>query len=137
MGLQAYLPLYTASCLRNPATDAYCFADAITNTSSPTDSYIYYLPLNISLPGGTQPTCNQCLQDTMGVFETEASNTSSALHFDYQTAAMQVNVNCGPGYVNQTLGTAQVPNAAGAAAGFGGPQIVFGLMMAWAVGWVL
>jgi hypothetical protein len=103
LGLQAYTPLYTASCLRNPNTSSYCFADAVTNSSSPTDSYIFYLPLNISLPGGSQPTCDKCLQDTMAVFGAASGDRKSALASDYVTAAMQVNVQCGPNFVNQSL----------------------------------
>jgi hypothetical protein len=106
LGLLAYKPLYTASCLRNPVTSSYCFADAITNSSNPTDSYIYYLPLNVSLPGGSQPTCDTCLKNTMAVFEAASSDRSSALASDYVNAAMQVNVQCGPGFVNQSLAAA-------------------------------
>lgn len=106
LGLLAYKPLYTASCLRNPATSSYCFADAVTNASSPTDSYIYYLPLNISLPGGSQPTCDSCLKNTMAVFESASSDRTSALAYDYVAAAQQINVQCGPGFVNQSLAPA-------------------------------
>jgi len=106
LGLKAYKPLYTASCLRNPETSAYCFADAITNASNPTDSYIYFLPLNTSLVGGSQPTCDSCLQNTMAVFEAASSDRSGALASTYVSAASQVNVNCGPGFVNASLAEA-------------------------------
>jgi hypothetical protein len=111
LGLLAYNTLYTASCLRNPVTSSYCFADAVTNSSSPTDSYIYYLPLNISLPGGSQPTCDSCLKNTMAVFEQASSSRSSAIATDYVGAASQVNVQCGPGFVNASLAAA-VQNSA-------------------------
>jgi hypothetical protein len=111
LGLLAYKPLYTASCLRNSSTSSYCFADAVTNTSSPTDSYIYYLPLNISLPGGSQPTCDSCLKNTMAIFASTSSDRTSALASDYVDAAMQVNVQCGPTFVNASL-----PSAATSAA---------------------
>lgn len=103
IGLLAYKPLYTASCLRNPSTSSYCYADAITNATNPTDSYIYYLPLNTSLPGGSQPTCGACTKDTMNVFEAATSDRKSAIAGTYGTAAMQVNVQCGPGFVNSSL----------------------------------
>ncbi|PVH84830.1 hypothetical protein DL98DRAFT_410439 [Cadophora sp. DSE1049] len=106
LGLKAYKPLYTASCLRNPDTSAYCFADAITNASNPTDSYIYFLPLNTSLVGGSQPTCDACLQNTMAVFEAASADRSQALASTYVSAASQVNVNCGPGFVNASLAEA-------------------------------
>jgi hypothetical protein len=113
LGLRAYQTLYTASCLRNPTTSAYCFADAITNSSAPTDSYIYYLPLNISLPGGSQPTCDTCLVNTMAVFEAATANRSSSIADDYASAAEQINVQCGPGFVNTSLAVASNPSAAG------------------------
>jgi hypothetical protein len=102
-GLIAYEPLYTASCLKDPSTSAYCFAEAVTNASSPTDSYIYYLALNTSLPGGSQPTCNTCLQNTMAVFDAAAANRSQPVASTYVAAAQQINVNCGPGFVNGSL----------------------------------
>jgi hypothetical protein len=106
LGLLAYQPLYRASCLKNPSTSAYCFANAITNASSPADSYIYFLPLNTTLVGGSQPTCDVCLKQTMAVFEAATSDRSSALATDYVSAAMQVNVNCGPGFVNSSIAAA-------------------------------
>ncbi|PMD34223.1 hypothetical protein L207DRAFT_547509 [Hyaloscypha variabilis F] len=111
LGLMSYDPLYRASCLKNPTTAAYCFADAITNASNSADGYIYFLPLNTSLVGGSQPTCSSCLQLTMNVFEAATSNRDSALAFDYVSAAMQVNVNCGPSFVNSSLATAVVSGA--------------------------
>jgi hypothetical protein len=56
-GLVAYPIAYTASCLRD-SEGSYCFANAVTNTSSPTDSYPYYLPIGQDLPAGSRPTCN-------------------------------------------------------------------------------
>jgi hypothetical protein len=118
LGLLAYKPLYSASCLRNPTTTAYCFADAITNTNSSADVYVYYLPLNISLVGGSQPTCTSCLKNTMNVFEAATSDRSSALASDYPAAAAQVNVNCGPSFVNASLAAAVT---SGATASMTGP----------------
>lgn len=106
LGLDAYNTLYTASCLRNPSTSAYCYAEAVTNTSSPTDPYVYFLPLNVSISGGGAPTCNTCLVDTMAVFEQATSNRGSAIAHDYSTAAQQIDLHCGPSFVNTTLAAA-------------------------------
>ncbi|KAH8658791.1 hypothetical protein BGZ60DRAFT_382807 [Tricladium varicosporioides] len=111
LGLLAYKPLYAAGCLKNPVSKSYCFAEAITNASSPSDNYVYFLPLNISLPGGSLPTCSTCLQNTMAVFEASSADRTSALASDYVAAAMQVNVNCGPNFVNASLAAAQVNSA--------------------------
>jgi hypothetical protein len=56
-GLVAYPVAYSASCLRD-TEGSYCFANAVSNTSSPTDSYSYYLPVGQELPAGSRPTCN-------------------------------------------------------------------------------
>lgn len=100
-GFVAYQPLYHAGCLTDNDGN-YCFADAATNASAPTSSYIYYLPLGVQLPGGTQPTCNTCLQNTMAIFSTYASNSSQPLNDDYSTAAQQVDVLCGSRFVEAT-----------------------------------
>lgn len=117
LGLLAYKPMYQAACLKDTNTGSYCFANAVTNQSSPSDNYIYYLPLNISLPGGSQPTCNTCLSTTMGFFEAASADRSSALASDYVSAAMQVNVNCGPNFVNTSLAAAVKSSDAVALAG--------------------
>ncbi|RAL60061.1 hypothetical protein DID88_000687 [Monilinia fructigena] len=108
LGLLAYTTLFTASCLKDSSNGAYCYAQAVTNSSSPTDSYIYYLPLNVSLPGGSQPTCNECLKTTMAVFEQAGSVRTSAIAGTYIQAAGQINVQCGPGFVNASLPAATV-----------------------------
>lgn len=101
-GLRSYMVTYQATCLIDNTTSAYCFGEAITNAESPTDSYIYYLPLNNSLPGGSQPTCNSCLMDTMDIYQTASADRDSAIASTYVSAAQQVNINCGPTFVNTT-----------------------------------
>ena len=101
-GFLSYAPLYQASCLKDGGGN-YCFANAITNTSSPTDSYVYYLPLGVNLPGGSRPTCSTCLQQTMGVFAETAGNLSQPISTDYVQAAMQIDSGCGPTFVNQSV----------------------------------
>ena len=102
-GLIAYSPLYQASCLRDTKTNHYCFADAVTNMSSPSDSYTYYLPLGMPLPAGSMMTCSDCLKQTMGIFDGVAANKSQPISNDYTEAAQMINLGCGPGYVNQTI----------------------------------
>jgi hypothetical protein len=103
LGLLAYETMYTASCLHNPTTSSYCFADAVTNISSPTDSYIYYLPLNASLPGGTVPTCDPCLKDTMAIFQQASADKTSAIASVYVSAASLIDVQCGPTFINKSI----------------------------------
>ena len=101
-GLVAYDPLYKAGCEKDESSN-YCFAAAITNSSSPSDSYIYYLPLGVSLPGGSQPTCSGCLKNTMSVFNAAAMNKSQPINGDYASAAQLIDLGCGPGFVNATV----------------------------------
>ncbi|KAL8786886.1 MAG: hypothetical protein Q9213_002517 [Squamulea squamosa] len=111
-GLVAYEPLYKAGCARDPEKGNYCFANAITNTSSPTDSYPYYLPLGIPLPGGSQPSCTSCLRETMRIFNEAASDKNQQpLIKTFPGAAQMINVGCGPGFANQTTaqGSGGVP----------------------------
>lgn len=129
-GLLAYSTMYTAGCLKDNSTGSYCFADAITNSSSPTDSYVYFLPLNQSLVGGSQPTCNTCLQSTMSVFQTAAANRSSTVSSVYVDSARLINGLCGPGFVNSTIPNQLNANGAQrAGAGLWGSMLV-GLVLA-------
>lgn len=137
-GLLAYTPLYTASCLHDPSTSSYCFAEAVTNASNPADTYIYFLPLNQSLPGGSQPTCDACLKTTMAVFEQGTSDRSSALTSTYVSAAMQVNVNCGPNFVNASLAAAVVTSSSTAVATpITGMGLGILVLVSWVAGWLL
>lgn len=128
-GLLAYDVSYNASCLKDsPATpgsepsDAqqdnnnnnnYCFANAVTNRSSPTDSYVYYLPLGITLPSGSLPTCNTCLANTMALYAAAASNKTQPLNLDYVQSATLVNEMCGPNFVNASIPSAHSSSSGG------------------------
>ena len=101
-GLISYGPMYQAGCQKD-GNGNYCFANAITNTSSPTDSYVYYLPLGIPLPGGSRPTCSSCLQNTMAIFNQAASNMSQPVSNVYTSAAEQIDLGCGPTFANTTI----------------------------------
>jgi hypothetical protein len=100
-GLVAYEPLYQASCLRDDQ-GTYCFANAVTNTTSKTDSYPYYLPLGVPLPGGARPTCNTCLQDAMAIFSAFGGNSTQPISKTYNGAAQLIGLVCGTTFVNQT-----------------------------------
>lgn len=121
--LLAYDVSYDASCLKNTPSpgdpdaqqdnDNYCFANAVTNTSSPTDSYVYYLPMGIPLPSGSLPTCDSCLTNTMAVYANAAMNKSQPLNLDYVESATMVNEMCGPAFVNVSIPTARSSSGGG------------------------
>ncbi|KAH7406052.1 hypothetical protein DE146DRAFT_431952 [Phaeosphaeria sp. MPI-PUGE-AT-0046c] len=100
-GLVAYPVAYQASCLRDRDGN-YCFANAVSNVSSPTDSYPYYLPVGQDMPPGSRPTCNNCLQDAMAVFAQYGNNVTQPISKTYSTAAQQLSIGCGRSFVNVT-----------------------------------
>lgn len=102
-GLVSYTPLYQASCLKAPSSNHYCFADAVTNMSNPSDTYAYYLPLGMPLPSGSMLTCSDCLKNTMEIFNKAASNSSQPISKDYSQSAQMINLGCGPQFVNSTI----------------------------------
>ncbi|KAI9681459.1 MAG: hypothetical protein M1817_002743 [Caeruleum heppii] len=101
-GLVAYRPFYQAGCLKS-STGSYCFADAITNVASPTDSYIYYLGLGMDLPAGTRPTCNDCLRNTLKIFANAAASSTQPASGTYVESAQLVQLSCGPEFANTTI----------------------------------
>ncbi|EFQ27092.1 hypothetical protein CGRA01v4_07600 [Colletotrichum graminicola] len=103
LGLKSYEMLYKATCLTDPDTSMYCFANAVTNLTTPANVYFYYLPLNMTLPASANPTCGSCLQRTMDIFQTYTMNRKLPIASTYEDAAAQVNTMCGPEYVNDTL----------------------------------
>ena len=115
-GFVAYQPLFHAGCLTDNDGN-YCFSNAVTNSNAPTSSYVYYLPLGVELPGGTQPKCDKCLRNTMSIFATYASNSSQPLSSDYGSAAQNVDMFCGPKFVE---GTVQVGSSAASFTSAGG-----------------
>ena len=106
LGMMAYQPLYTASCLKDATTSAYCFGNAITNLTTPANAYFYFLPLNISLPSRSTPACNRCLQLTMGIYRSATADRTASIANTYLAAAQQVDAVCGPTFVNDTLSEA-------------------------------
>ncbi|KAH8889393.1 hypothetical protein GQ53DRAFT_767061 [Thozetella sp. PMI_491] len=131
-----YKAVYDATCLKDTETAQYCYANAITNLTTPSNVYFYYLPLNLTLPGSTIPSCSDCTQQTMNVFQNAAANRQQPIALTYVSAAQQVNTICGPGFVNETLPLALVVNGApGLAAS---PSwLLLGLSMVAALHWLL
>lgn len=102
-GLMAYEPLFKATCLADPSTGNYCFAEAITNTSNPSDAYPYYTALGIMLPAATRPTCHACLQETMAIFADYAGDSQQPLATTYVPCAEQIDIACGPTFVTTRI----------------------------------
>ena len=108
----AYAPVYTAGCLKDADTGAYCYASAVTNLTNPSTTYFYFLPLNKTLPASAAPACNACLKGTMGGYQAATADRRQMIANTYSAAAKQVNVICGPGFVNETLVAEVIPSGA-------------------------
>lgn len=102
-GLATYELIYSVSCLQDPETDMFCYANAVTNLSTSSDALLYYLPYDEDLPGGSTPTCNWCNQETMAIFNAASADRDQGVANTYESAAKQVNAICGPSFVNGTL----------------------------------
>ncbi|PTB67467.1 hypothetical protein BBK36DRAFT_1099238, partial [Trichoderma citrinoviride] len=102
-GLQAYKEVYAATCLQDPTTSQYCFANAVTNLNTPSDAYLYFLPYGLALPGSSNPSCSWCTQQTMDIYYSASADRDASVADVYADAARQVNTLCGPNYVNGTL----------------------------------
>ncbi|KUI65366.1 hypothetical protein VM1G_00247 [Cytospora mali] len=138
LGLLSYPVMYSATCLKDPDTAVYCFGNAVTNRSNPTETYFYSLPLNSSLPGGTIPICASCLQQTMNIYQVATTNRKQPIFYTYESAAAQVNLLCGPNFANQTL-----PNAIVSSSGVSdlgqepSTWLLFACFLVMAVNWLL
>ncbi|KAM5432905.1 hypothetical protein McanMca71_005560 [Microsporum canis] len=101
-GFQAYKAMHDATCLKNPETDNYCFAEAISDPDMTANVYIYHLGLGNSLSAG-RPKCGKCLAATMQVFRTAARDKKQPVSEVYVSAAKQVNIACGPTFVSTSI----------------------------------
>ncbi|KAK4225540.1 hypothetical protein QBC38DRAFT_510965 [Podospora fimiseda] len=111
-GMIAYAPIYQAGCLRDDQSSAYCYATAI-NRPDINDTHKYFLALNKTMPGSTRPSCDYCTKQTMALFQVATGDRRQSLVNTYPAAAKQVNLVCGPGFVNETLAAEVIPGNAG------------------------
>jgi hypothetical protein len=108
LALQAYEVMRDAGCLFDPATNIYCFLNAVRNTD-PTDLYFYDLPLGIGLPQNVNPLCSPCSGSVMSLYATALrnstqpnSNSLTGLKKTYGPAAAVAIKNCGSTYATST-----------------------------------
>ncbi|KAJ5542571.1 hypothetical protein N7535_004993 [Penicillium sp. DV-2018c] len=113
--LVAYEVMYRATCLTSPSTKDYCFVDAVSNSTSPDDYTVYFLPIGVPLTEGAAPSCNKCLKATMALFSRWAKRDGQPLASTYVPSAKIVNAHCGAGFAatNITVGSAEVNAGAG------------------------
>ncbi|RAL02344.1 uncharacterized protein BO80DRAFT_443655 [Aspergillus ibericus CBS 121593] len=108
--LLTYEPLYRATCLQSPTTKNYCFVDAVTNTSNAVNYDVYFVAYGTGyeVTEAPWPTCDVCLQATMGVFAQWAGVDGQPLVESYLPTARALDGEgaCGTGFVdvNVTVG---------------------------------
>ncbi|KAJ9137258.1 C6 zinc finger domain containing protein [Pleurostoma richardsiae] len=138
IGLLSYQTLYSATCLKDSDTSLYCFANAVTNLTTPSNVYIYYLPLNISLPGSSIPSCSSCLEQTMAIYQAATADRKEAIFNTYESAAQQINTLCGPSFVNGTLAAEAVQNSGFSSLAEGPPSLLLlSPLVVMALNWLL
>ncbi|KAE8387722.1 hypothetical protein BDV23DRAFT_160668 [Aspergillus alliaceus] len=98
-----YEPMYRATCLKNPSTGAYCFVDAVTNSSSPADYDVYSIPYGTTLTYPPYPTCDKCVQASMDVFGEWAQKKGQPLARSYLPSARAINSQCGVSFTNANI----------------------------------
>ncbi|KAF8622380.1 hypothetical protein AX15_007062 [Amanita polypyramis BW_CC] len=101
--LQAYGLMYDVACATNPATNAYCYVEAVQN-SNPADMYLYQLPINIAFPNSATPTCSACSKDVLNTYlaavqDPTQSGNLKALAATYNSGARAVDIQCGSTFV--------------------------------------
>lgn len=104
-GLSGYSMVFASSCIRDPATDSYCFANA-TASANAFSSYLYFMAYGNAYPASAVPTCSWCTKATMAVFHAGSADRKQAVTSVYTDAARQVNTFCGPSFVNSTIALA-------------------------------
>ena len=102
-GLRGFNLMYSATCLEDSGSENYCYANAVTNLTTPSDAYLYFLPYDLDMPGSSTPSCNSCNQETMGIFHAASADRSQYIANTYEGAARLVNTICGADFVNDTL----------------------------------
>lgn len=71
--------LQLAACLTDTETHAFCYAQAMSTTSStPDDGYLYQLPVGVPLPSTSRPTCSSCSAKLVNLFTETVLNTSTS-----------------------------------------------------------
>ncbi|KAI8634839.1 hypothetical protein F5Y19DRAFT_469889 [Xylariaceae sp. FL1651] len=107
-GMKTYETVYKATCLKNADSNdsSYCFASAVTNATTASNAYLYYLPFNSTLPQSAVPACASCTSQTMEIYQAATSNRKAEISYTYVSAAEQINSICGDNFVNTTLAAA-------------------------------
>jgi len=108
-GLRLYSLSRNAGCQSNPATNVYCYIQAVTQ-SDPSDMYFYQVQFGADIPNSTKPSCSSCTKSLMNLYVSAISgqegpggaNVPSAFAPAYAHAARIAADACGDDFV-QTI----------------------------------
>lgn len=115
--LKGYGPMFDAACQTDPTTNTYCYVNAV-HSSNPSDQYFYQLPLGISVPNTSTPSCSSCTKSVMNVYAA-AYPESEALQKTYTNAQKLADDACGNGYAPTVAVSAQSSALSSASSGAG------------------
>jgi hypothetical protein len=102
LALQAYRVMRDAACLPDPATNTFCYLNAVRNPD-PTELYFYQLPLGVGLPPTADPKCSPCTGSVLSIYAQALSDPTQEasltdLKETYQPAAALAIQSCGSAY---------------------------------------
>lgn len=83
----------------------YCYSDALFSMveSSSDDAYLYLLPLGISFPSSSTPSCFQCTKDVMAIFHSYTNSTNNVITSTYNSASSIIAQKCASNFVNTSI----------------------------------
>lgn len=81
---------------------SYCYSDALFSMieSSADDAYLYLLPLGISFPNTSTPSCSACTKQVMAIFHSYTNNASNVITNTYGSASGVIAEKCPNTFVN-------------------------------------
>jgi len=114
LALQAYGLMRDTACLPDPATNTFCFLNAVRNPN-PTDLYYYQLPIGIGIPKTADPMCSPCTGRVLDLYakalgDPTRADSLIALQKTYEPAAALAIKSCGTAYATAIANGGMVPN---------------------------
>jgi hypothetical protein len=102
LALQAYGVMRDAACIPDPATNTFCYLNAVRNPD-PTELYFYQLPLGIGLPSTANPMCSPCTSSVLSIYahalsDPDQEDSLTGLKQTYESAAAAAIQSCGSTY---------------------------------------
>ena len=95
-----------AGCLPDQTTNSYCFVEAAHSTN-PSDLYFYQLPIGISFPNNTTPSCSSCTKSLLGLYAqalgSASAGTLTDLQKSYPSGEKVAVAQCGAGYAQSLV----------------------------------